>query len=1156
MSRLPNPGKDEGNWGQILNEFLRVEHDSNGKLRPTGSLAAKYTKPQGGIPKNDLSSGVQIALDKVNAMSVESLNDTDINGAGHEQVLAYDATEQKWRNATIPPAPDASSSQKGSLQLSGDLSGTAANPQVKSRTVKATIFPNHGDYPVSAYANAAIAIQTALNEVAQSGGGEVFIGEGTYEIVFTIGIPSNVTVRGSRSKKTLLRLADNSNCHVITNSDHTNGNTNITLSHLIIEANSDHQTLGRGIFFRRVTQSFLEHITVTNTRAEAVVVEKCQNVHASQMSITHCHGTGFLFTNSEHCSVKNSELSHNHVGVALAATSNHNEVTSNRILHSSHYSLLGGTVLDTQFNSYNTFSHNIIEYGGDDALVLDHNPFTTCIGNQVRYCGKSAGDQGLPVDTSPNSIISGNIVEYNFADGIEVKNSSSYCTITGNISRNNSSPAVGGLSNGAGIVIRAGIVGCTITGNACYCDEAVGSQRRGIILTGTGVNYNTVIGNVVYGNSVNQIELSSNVGTHNTVNNNSGANAANTNVLISRVADQPVRHTNSTTSNTIEVIPTGNTGSSRNKGAFFVENSQNPGVGFGMYTTHGSGAVAPLMSLRNGDTADNTTWDYNPAIALLTNVSDQSGLLLDQLKTLATSRAGIVVKSSAVQNMPNAYGLIAGQQLHADSNIPVYWGDHVGSGMVFSARANGGTVFNADQNGNGLGMSIDRDTTNTNSTTGSMRILDTANVTDGLTYTKSGTTFTVASSIAATAGTITDSSKVAVFAQNNPNATGDVLTITNTGNGASFVIDGSTVVAKAGKVGFGTTGPTAIVDTPASTASHSGFRIRQGVAPTAPNSGDIWQDGSHMYTRIGNNTHQLDQQASGGVSSTSKTIAQTAHGFSVGSYVRYNGAAYVKALANTLTNAECVGVVSHIPNADTFTLTTNGHISGLSGLTAGSRYYLSATTAGVITNSTPNVGQISKPVFVADSATSGYVSIFDTETVRAEQNTFDWSPGDQSLVAWAFDPVVASNSSVLPTAGVMYMARIAVPTGTTIANLVVDISAAGAGLTSCGAALYQNGTLLGQTTDQSGAWNTTNSKVMPLTGGPVTVSGEYVYVAIWANGTTLPSFSRGAGRSNINIGTSATTYRFASSGTGITTVPPTTLGTLTASSISWWLAVS
>ena len=93
MARLPQPGGDSGNWGNILNDYLQVEHDTAGHLKTgvVGSsqiannavtaahvadgtlpqakiqnlstdLAAKYTKPGTGIPKTDFDTAVQNSL--------------------------------------------------------------------------------------------------------------------------------------------------------------------------------------------------------------------------------------------------------------------------------------------------------------------------------------------------------------------------------------------------------------------------------------------------------------------------------------------------------------------------------------------------------------------------------------------------------------------------------------------------------------------------------------------------------------------------------------------------------------------------------------------------------------------------------------------------------------------------------------------------------------------------------------------------------------------------------------------------------------------------------------------------------------------------------------------------------------------------------------
>jgi hypothetical protein len=38
MTRVPTPGSDSGQWGQILNDFLAVEHNSDGSLKKAGLI--------------------------------------------------------------------------------------------------------------------------------------------------------------------------------------------------------------------------------------------------------------------------------------------------------------------------------------------------------------------------------------------------------------------------------------------------------------------------------------------------------------------------------------------------------------------------------------------------------------------------------------------------------------------------------------------------------------------------------------------------------------------------------------------------------------------------------------------------------------------------------------------------------------------------------------------------------------------------------------------------------------------------------------------------------------------------------------------------------------------------------------------------------------
>ena len=123
-----------------------------------------------------------------------------------------------------------------------------------------------------------------------------------------------------------------------------------------------------------------------------------------------------------------------------------------------------------------------------------------------------------------------------------------------------------------------------------------------------------------------------------------------------------------------------------------------------------------------------------------------------------------------------------------------------------------------------------------------------------------------------------------------------------------------------------------------------------------------------------NNEVDITIAASGGGTATTLSIAQVGHGLAVGDIIRTSGTStYTKAQANSAANAEVVGIVSAVADADNFTLHFGGKITTLAGLTANTVYYLSAATAGLLTSTPPTANtQISKPILLTDTTTSGY----------------------------------------------------------------------------------------------------------------------------------------------------------------------------------------
>ena len=106
MNRLPTPGGDDNSWGMILNEFLDVEHNDDGTLK---------IRTDGTIPTH-----------------LSDLSDVSTTAPTDAQVLSYNIGAGQWGPATVSGTviSDASTSNKGILQLSGDLGGTAASPTV------------------------------------------------------------------------------------------------------------------------------------------------------------------------------------------------------------------------------------------------------------------------------------------------------------------------------------------------------------------------------------------------------------------------------------------------------------------------------------------------------------------------------------------------------------------------------------------------------------------------------------------------------------------------------------------------------------------------------------------------------------------------------------------------------------------------------------------------------------------------------------------------------------------------------------------------------------------------------------------------------------------------------------------------------------------
>jgi hypothetical protein len=85
MSRLPNPGSDDGLWGNVLNDFLGQSLASDGTVK-AGAIGSDQVQDNS-LPKTKLAPSVQASLTKADAASpnVEVIN--TVTNAGASQTL-------------------------------------------------------------------------------------------------------------------------------------------------------------------------------------------------------------------------------------------------------------------------------------------------------------------------------------------------------------------------------------------------------------------------------------------------------------------------------------------------------------------------------------------------------------------------------------------------------------------------------------------------------------------------------------------------------------------------------------------------------------------------------------------------------------------------------------------------------------------------------------------------------------------------------------------------------------------------------------------------------------------------------------------------------------------------------------------------------------
>lgn len=190
MSRLPVPAGDEGVWGDILNDFLLVEHNGDG----THKLAANP----------DASTTVKGKVKLAGDLSGTADLPTVPGLAGKEPTITAGTTSQYWRGDKTWAALTAATIGLGNVDNTSDANkpvSSATQTALNAKVGKGDLVRNVRDYGATGdgATDDTAAINAALAALPE--GYTLFFPAGVYMISSRITINRNQTIQGTHSPR-------------------------------------------------------------------------------------------------------------------------------------------------------------------------------------------------------------------------------------------------------------------------------------------------------------------------------------------------------------------------------------------------------------------------------------------------------------------------------------------------------------------------------------------------------------------------------------------------------------------------------------------------------------------------------------------------------------------------------------------------------------------------------------------------------------------------------------------------------------------------------------------------------------------------------------------------------------------------------------------
>ncbi len=168
-----------------------------------------------------------------------------------------------------------------------------------------------------------------------------------------------------------------------------------------------------------------------------------------------------------------------------------------------------------------------------------------------------------------------------------------------------------------------------------------------------------------------------------------------------------------------------------------------------------------------------------------------------------------------------------------------------------------------------------------------------------------------------------------------------------------------------------------------------------------------------------------------------------------------------------------------------------------------------------------------------------------------------YQPTGEAVIAWTADPLTCDTSVNPGGSGVLQVARVSIPSATTVSKVNLFVVSAGTVSASYGGLYTSAGALLSQSAS-GGALTGDSVKAFTLSAAQSVAAGTYyaAFFIVYSGAPSLLCISTVGTANQNNPLLAAPNLRVASADTGLTTTMPATMGTQTASIRPFWVALT